>query len=105
MSIVGPRPCLPNEFVEYSPAQRERFNVVPGLTGLWQVSGKNRTTFEEMVQLDIHYVRHASARLNIRIILLTPKAIFTQLWDTHNRRNLPKQTVPRTLKVSDLALQ
>ena len=53
MSLVGPRPCLPYEYDRYLPWQRERFAAVPGLTGLWQVSGKNRTTFVEMIQLDI----------------------------------------------------
>jgi exopolysaccharide production protein ExoY len=53
MSLVGPRPCLPSEFNRYLPWQRERFLALPGLTGLWQVSGKNRTTFNEMVDLDI----------------------------------------------------
>jgi lipopolysaccharide/colanic/teichoic acid biosynthesis glycosyltransferase len=53
MSIVGPRPCIPYEYDLYEPWQRARFNAVPGLTGLWQVSGKNRTTFNEMIRFDI----------------------------------------------------
>ncbi len=53
MSLVGPRPCLPYEAAKYLPWQMERFNALPGLTGLWQVSGKNRTTFTKMIQLDI----------------------------------------------------
>ncbi len=57
MSMVGPRPCLPYECDKYLPWQCERFNTLPGLTGLWQVSGKNRTTFNEMMQLDIEYAR------------------------------------------------
>ena len=57
MSLVGPRPCIPYEYELYEPWQRRRFDAVPGLTGLWQVSGKNRTTFKEMVALDIRYSR------------------------------------------------
>src|SRR4051812_32129708 len=55
MSIVGPRPCLPTEAELYQPWQQARFHAIPGLTGLWQVSGKNRTTFDEMIHLDIRY--------------------------------------------------
>ena len=57
MSLVGPRPCLAYEAGRYLPWQMERFNALPGLTGLWQVSGKNRTTFTRMMQLDIEYAR------------------------------------------------
>src|SRR5215469_3863108 len=67
MSIVGPRPCLPYEFQYYHPQQYERFSVVPGLTGLWQVSGKNKTTFKEMVQLDVEYSRRRSLALDLEI--------------------------------------
>src|ERR1022692_1569700 len=55
MSLVGPRPCLQYEYDRYEPWHRGRFHAVPGLKGLWQVSGKNRTTFDEMVRLDIRY--------------------------------------------------
>jgi lipopolysaccharide/colanic/teichoic acid biosynthesis glycosyltransferase len=68
MSVVGPRPCLPYEFVSYRPNQMERFSVRPGLTGLWQVSGKNRLSFSEMVMLDTCYVRKCSALLDLAII-------------------------------------
>src|SRR5580704_8690162 len=53
MSLVGPRPCVPYEYEEYQSWQKERFKTVPGLTGLWQVSGKNNTTFDEMIHLDL----------------------------------------------------
>lgn len=92
MSIVGPRPCIPSEFAEYLPAHLERFDAVPGLTGLWQVSGKNRTTFEEMIQFDIHYARHASVLLNLKIIFLTPKALLIQIRDTYKGRNATGRT-------------
>src|ERR1019366_9038495 len=60
MSFVGPRPCIPYEYEGYQPCQRRRFDAVPGLTGLWQVSGKNRTTFNEMIRLDIKYSERVS---------------------------------------------
>src|SRR5262249_17851350 len=53
MSLVGPRPCIPYEAEDFLSWQKERFNTLPGLTGLWQVSGKNQTTFNEMIKLDI----------------------------------------------------
>ncbi len=87
MSLVGPRPCIPGEFARHLTAQRERANAVPGLTGLWQVSGKNRTTFEEMIRLDIDYARRVSPLLDLRIILLTPWALVVQIIDTRQRRS------------------
>lgn len=82
MSMVGPRPCIPGEFEHYLPWQRERTDALPGLTGLWQVSGKNRTTFDEMIRLDIQYARNPSFWLNLKIIFLTPWVIAVQLADT-----------------------
>jgi lipopolysaccharide/colanic/teichoic acid biosynthesis glycosyltransferase len=81
MSLVGPRPCIPYEYGQYSPAQRERFSTTPGLTGLWQVSGKNRTTFEEMIQLDIRYARSRSLGLDLKIIAKTVPALWVQVSD------------------------
>jgi|ERR1051326_1567839 lipopolysaccharide/colanic/teichoic acid biosynthesis glycosyltransferase len=78
MSLVGPRPCIPYEYELYETSQRRRFNAAPGLTGLWQVSGKNRTTFEEMVRLDIKYSETLSPWLDIKIILKTLPAIWGQ---------------------------
>lgn len=79
MSVVGPRPCIPYEAEQYEPWQRQRFAVLPGLTGLWQVKGKNRTTFLQMINLDIEYTRRQSLGLDLYILLATPKAIFQQL--------------------------
>jgi len=79
MSLVGPRPCLPGEYGLFSPEQRERFNALPGLSGLWQVNGKNRRTFREMNALDIRYVRNASLRMDLRILLQTPAALVSQM--------------------------
>jgi lipopolysaccharide/colanic/teichoic acid biosynthesis glycosyltransferase len=81
MSLVGPRPCIPYEYELYEPWQRHRLDAVPGLTGLWQVSGKNRTTFEQMVHLDIEYSRCKSLWLDLRIILKTVPALWTQCAD------------------------
>lgn len=78
MSVIGPRPCIPYEAEKYQDWQRERFAGLPGLTGLWQVRGKNRTTFAEMIRLDIEYVRTQSLWLDIRILLATPKAVLLQ---------------------------
>jgi lipopolysaccharide/colanic/teichoic acid biosynthesis glycosyltransferase len=82
MSIVGPRPCIPYEYELYEPWQKQRFNAPPGLTGLWQVSGKNRTTFDEMVRLDMAYARRMSVWLDLKIIVLTPVTIVQQVADT-----------------------
>lgn len=79
MSVIGPRPCIPYEAEQFQPSQRERFAGLPGLTGLWQVRGKNRTTFLEMIRLDIEYVRTQSLWLDLRILAATPKALLVQL--------------------------
>jgi lipopolysaccharide/colanic/teichoic acid biosynthesis glycosyltransferase len=81
MSLVGPRPCLPYEYEGYRPRHRQRFHAVPGLTGLWQISGKNRTTFEEMIDLDIHYATHKSLLLDLKILICTLPAICGQVTD------------------------
>jgi lipopolysaccharide/colanic/teichoic acid biosynthesis glycosyltransferase len=90
MSLVGPRPCLAYECDSYLPWQRERFNTLPGLTGLWQVSGKNQTTFTEMMQLDINYAREKTLWLDLTIILKTIPAILGQVWYARKK----KKTLP-----------
>ena len=77
MSLVGPRPDVvpPGD---YSQWQRRRFDVLPGITGLWQVSGKNRTTFTTMMRLDALYVRRRSIRLDLWILLWTIPAILLE---------------------------
>ena len=82
MSLVGPRPCLPYEAREYDPWQTRRFDTVPGLTGLWQVSGKNRTTFKEMMRLDIAYSKKRTILLDVMIFLKTIPAIVDQVADS-----------------------
>ena len=86
MSVVGPRPCIPGEYAAYQPWQRQRCDSMPGLTGLWQVSGKNRTTFEEMVRLDIRYGAIKSWWLDWKIIFLTVPALLVQIYDTRIKK-------------------
>ena len=86
MSLVGPRPCIPYECEAYEPWHWGRFDAVPGLTGLWQVSGKNRTTFEEMVRLDIEYAQRRSLWLDLAIIARTIPAIWGQYCDLQAAR-------------------
>lgn len=86
MSVVGPRPCIPYEADQFALWQRERFRVLPGMTGLWQVRGKNRTTFTQMIRLDIDYVRNQSLWLDARILLGTPAAVLKQLFLALNAR-------------------
>ena len=79
MSLVGPRPCLPEEYGCFTLEQRERFAALPGITGLWQVTGKDKATFREMNVMDIHYLHHASLMLDLRIMLRTPDALLRQM--------------------------
>lgn len=79
MSLVGPRPDVPYAIQYYTNWRTKRFDAVPGMTGLWQVSGKNRTTFEEMIRLDIAYARQMSFWLDVKILLKTVPAIMTQI--------------------------
>lgn len=71
MSLVGPRPPIPAEVDEYRSSHRRRLLVRPGMTGLWQVSGRSDTTFEEMVDLDLEYIERQGPRLDLQILLRT----------------------------------
>jgi lipopolysaccharide/colanic/teichoic acid biosynthesis glycosyltransferase len=86
MSLVGPRPCIPSEYEGYLPSQRLRTNATPGLTGLWQVSGKNRTTFEEMIRLDILYSATLSPARDLWILLMTLPAVCGQVRDARKAK-------------------
>jgi lipopolysaccharide/colanic/teichoic acid biosynthesis glycosyltransferase len=88
MSLVGPRPCTTYEFEKYQDWQRERFEAAPGLTGLWQVNGKNRTTFTEMIELDIHYVRTRCLPLDLGIMFRTFSVLLNQFLDHRLERAL-----------------
>jgi lipopolysaccharide/colanic/teichoic acid biosynthesis glycosyltransferase len=78
MSLVGPRPCLPYEAKEYRSWHYRRFDSSPGMTGLWQVSGKNQTTFQEMMRMDIAYSRRRTPWLDSALLLKTIPAIVTE---------------------------
>ena len=76
MSLVGPRPPLRYELQQYKPWHRHRvLEAKPGITGLWQVTGRSRTTFDEMVRMDLRYAREQSLRADIKILLATPAAV------------------------------
>jgi lipopolysaccharide/colanic/teichoic acid biosynthesis glycosyltransferase len=76
MALVGPRPVIPYEVERYPERYLPRFKVKPGLTGLWQVSGRNERTYEEMVRFDIEYARQASLLLDLRILAKTVPVVF-----------------------------
>ena len=86
MSLVGPRPPIPYEVAEYVKWHNGRFDAVPGMTGLWQVSGKNKLAFQEMVRLDISYSRNLSLLSDLKILLLTPLAILSELIEVLQNR-------------------
>lgn len=75
MSLVGPRPALPEEVALYSASERQRLRIKPGITGLWQVSGRSNLSWEESIRLDLHYVQHCSLRLDLRILVRTVSAV------------------------------
>jgi exopolysaccharide biosynthesis polyprenyl glycosylphosphotransferase len=75
MSLVGPRPPIPSEVEQYSWSQRRRLSVRPGMTGLWQVSGRNNIGFEEWVEMDLDYIDRWSIWLDIKILFMTFRAV------------------------------
>lgn len=75
MSLVGPRPALPEEVARYSPQARRRLQVKPGLTGPWQVSGRSRLTWERAVELDLEYVERGTLATDLWILLRTVPAV------------------------------
>jgi lipopolysaccharide/colanic/teichoic acid biosynthesis glycosyltransferase len=77
MSLVGPRPALSTEVERYPSQMHRRLDVRPGMTGLWQVSGRSDLPWDEAVRLDLHYVEHRSFALDARILLRTPAAVLT----------------------------
>ena len=77
MSLVGPRPPIPYEVEHYPSHWFERFAVKPGVTGLWQVSGRSEVSLEQMIELDVEYVRRRSLLLNLWILLRTAPAVLT----------------------------
>jgi lipopolysaccharide/colanic/teichoic acid biosynthesis glycosyltransferase len=77
MSLVGPRPPLPYEVDLYKDWHRRRLEAIPGLTGWWQVKGRNRVSFDEAVRMDLYYLEHVSFWLDLKILLMTPQAVFS----------------------------
>lgn len=75
MSLVGPRPAVAYELVHYEPHHFERFQVRPGITGLWQVSGRGRLGLREMLDLDVEYARTHSSTLDLKVLAKTPAAV------------------------------
>jgi len=77
MSLVGPRPPLLYEVALYQDWHKRRFEVPPGITGLWQVKGRNRVSFDEMVRMDLEYIEHQSLWLDIKLLMQTPAAVLS----------------------------
>ncbi len=75
MSLVGPRPALPHEVESYLPHYHQRLTVAPGMTGLWQVSGRTNVQFRRWMAMDVWYARHWSPLVDARILLQTPTAV------------------------------
>ncbi|CAJ1226758.1 hypothetical protein LXEBMM8_EKPBGFGD_00923 [Lactiplantibacillus xiangfangensis] len=75
MSLVGPRPCLPREYKDYSSYDKQRVLVLPGCTGLWQVSGRNSLSFDQMVDLDLEYISNRSVLNDLIILFRTVKIV------------------------------
>ena len=77
MSLVGPRPPLASEVETYSAWQRERLEVRPGITGLWQVSGRSELSFDDYVRLDLFYIENWSLAYDLFLLLKTVPAVIT----------------------------
>ncbi|HEY2956415.1 MAG TPA: sugar transferase [Candidatus Eisenbacteria bacterium] len=78
MSLVGPRPPLPEEVAQYEPWQLHRLDVRPGITCLWQISGRSRIGFQEWMRLDLEYIRRRSLALDLKILLRTIPAVLSR---------------------------
>jgi lipopolysaccharide/colanic/teichoic acid biosynthesis glycosyltransferase len=75
MSLVGRRPPLPYEVELYKDWHQKRFEALPGITGVWQVNGRNKVSFDEMVRMDIEYIKHQSFWLDLLILVKTPYVV------------------------------
>jgi len=78
MSLVGPRPPIPEEVAHYQPWQMRRLEVRPGLTCLWQISGRSRIGFDEWMRMDLEYIRRRSFRLDLQILMRTIPAVLSR---------------------------
>lgn len=101
MSVVGPRPCTPHEFQHYQPWQKERVNALPGLTGVWQVSGKNKTTFDEMIRMDLFYTTHMSPWFDLQIIAKTVPSVLSQLTESWAAKVRANSSVNRRVSLEE----
>jgi lipopolysaccharide/colanic/teichoic acid biosynthesis glycosyltransferase len=102
MSLIGPRPCLPGEADLFDRWHAERMLAMPGITGLWQVSGKNKTTFSQMIALDIEYRRRLSPALDLSILVRTIPAIVAQIRDLTGG-SMTRQGHPLSHRYTDVA--
>ena len=93
MSLVGPRPPIGYEVQAYDQWQTARLDAVPGMTGLWQVNGKNQTTFREMVRFDIRYARDRSIWLDTIILLQTCLMVVNQALGRHDESGRKREQV------------
>ncbi len=78
MSLIGPRPPIPEEVEKYEPWQRRRLDVKPGITCLWQISGRSKLGFDEWMRLDIRYIQYMSFLLDLKILLRTIPAVLSR---------------------------
>ena len=78
MSLVGPRPPIPEEVAQYEPWQLRRLDVRPGITCLWQISGRSRIGFQEWMRLDLEYIRRQSLSLDLKILVRTLPAVLSR---------------------------
>jgi lipopolysaccharide/colanic/teichoic acid biosynthesis glycosyltransferase len=78
MSLVGPRPPVAREVVQYEPWQRRRLTVQPGLTCLWQISGRSEIGFEQWVRMDLWYVRNQSFWTDLKLLVRTPASVISR---------------------------
>ena len=78
MSLVGPRPCLPYEYEQYEEWYKKRVSVRPGITGVWQVTGRSEVAFEDMILLDLYYIYNRSVLLDFQVLLETANAVLKQ---------------------------
>ena len=106
MSLVGPRPSTRLEFERYDDRAQERVTTLPGLTGYWQVNGKNKTTFQQMIEMDLYYAKNASLSLDVWIMMKTPGALLGQTFELVPHRTvgltkLSPETQPVPARSSD----
>ena len=78
MSLIGPRPLPVRDYALLEPWHRRRYNVLPGMTGLWQVAGRSDLTFDDLVRLDFYYLENWSIWLDLSILAKTPFAVFSR---------------------------